>query len=510
MPKMQDMINAVSTGLAEQNTNNITYTFKGCADFDELSLNVKRELTGYFAQLNGTVNGETYRIANINPAIDKNDEIYKSLYPLYLEYQNKNHRHNKVLVTEPQISSSIHKLANNFIENYRVQTHNIKDKIDQKQLHNTYNSTYFSPWQNTFEMANYISVYHKNQNAGLDIECRTNEGYFSYSLDSGNPAHNTIIQNFNKLAVEKMEKFDSKNHFLSELKIYQFLENAGKHILSHNQKTNNPDNIKYDILFQADKNGDYKILDNKGFYKFDGTVKQNDLINAINIYKNKNITIAFQNYNQPVTKTYLSQADANNNSKNHIIKTIADSIKNGTSVLQETRSGPDYSYNCDTGKPFSGATQLYLQQIRKNNHFKSNMFSKNINKDALKKKSKSNVVAEYSSGKNSLHLYSNFDQAYAMPQNALAAEPLPVSKTKNAGKLSSLERGVKSYLASIYTGEGYAPGPELLENKKEIAADIISGKINIIKIADDMEKSLQFNNQQLKNALKRGMGGRSV
>jgi len=89
--------------------------------------------------------------------------------------------------------------------------------------------------------------------------------------------------------------------------------------------------------------------------------------------------------------------------------TISCAIKNGSCVLYDENSKINYSCEANKGTPFAALTQLYLQQLRKENGWKSPLFITRVNNLNLKNEEKGTLVVNACE---TPKLYYNYDQLY--------------------------------------------------------------------------------------------------
>jgi hypothetical protein len=141
---------------------------------------------------------------------------------------------------------------------------------------------------------------------------------------------------------------------------------------------------------------------------------------------------------------------------------IIDSLKNGTSVLQEDRKGLGYIYNGESLALYSGVSQLYLNQERKDKGLTSPfvMTTLQFRKKGFipKDGEKSSVISYYTS--NMRYHQDEYPLVNGVPDKSQA----PIHK-KNEWKLDSKGQPVKGYeYNQVFFGDQ-------IDETKEIGSD---------------------------------------
>jgi hypothetical protein len=193
-----------------------------------------------------------------------------------------------------------------------------------------------------------------------------------------------------------------------------------------------------------------------------------------------------------------------------------------TSILQTPRSGIDYSMNGESGKPFEGVQQLFLQQIRKNKHYQSPYFLSITDSEKygfplkpdeegyiLSYVNKQNQKIEYDffyNGDQFTTLNSSINTSllnkpeipYLINKKAI---PTPVEyKPQNALFNETFKWNIQNYFNSIYFGIEFTPPEYADAEKKKIIFNAFHEQSTFFRdvktIHKDIERYLMQSNKQ--------------
>jgi len=290
---------------------------------------------------------------------------------------------------------------------------------------------------------------------------------------------------------------DSFYHVKDKNVVNNFLNDYNK---ISNKTIKNPEYVNFIKKYVKNHFVSYIPLNNNGYHlQIDNVLKLSDnyksktiknINDALNNYKTlKNIFpyvhIVDDKYNDILHPAVINKLNKHYDLINDIKQTIIKSLLNGNSVLLKPRNGGiNYSINSNTNKPFENIQQLYFQQIREDNHYKSPYFmpSSDVRKNGftIKNKSLSTVYSNINKLTNKIefeHFY-NADQLISNNKtldvaNMIINTPLEIpflynkdipilptinTYTPNSASLAeSFTRKLSEYFKSIYIGEPYTP-----------------------------------------------------
>jgi hypothetical protein len=169
---------------------------------------------------------------------------------------------------------------------------------------------------------------------------------------------------------------------------------------------------------------------------------------------------------------------------------LSESLRNESSVLLQSTEKIDYSIDSATGKAFNGINQLVAQQFRKEHNFDNSNFTVYKDSFKIKKDETALIINEYNQKDNTniQKMYYNHDQIVNPPVSYYPSKQRNLDKinfscdTKNRYE-EILTKNIFNYYKSIYGGGEYHPNVDLTLYNKEIANEIKTNNLSIIKCA---------------------------
>jgi len=386
--------------------------------------------------------------ANYGTFIDK-DYCYYGF-----KYNNKNH------------FEFIFKDKNNNIYKY-----NIKNKKFINNFLTKYNSIKEPNNSNLFikeNIKNYISSYYPSKNKYF-IEIKNNTNFSPDKISRKDIAI--------ELRLNGIKILNADNKSDNELR---------KHLTS--LRVNNYPNWIYIENIITNKS--------KSINNLDSALETNNLLRKyfkdINVIDNNNAKL-----HPEVIKNIRNHNQLVYNIKNTIIK----SLENGTSVLLKGNDNIDYSIDTKTKKPFENILQLYMQQIRKDNKFKSPYFMPSIdvkkNGFSVKKGSFSTVSSFINKNNSQIEFVHYFNENQLLNNNKTLnisksfvnnsleipyiknklikkeqAQAIDIYNSQSITLKENFIENISNYFKSIYTGTPYNPPSYTKEEIKKITSMI--------------------------------------
>jgi len=213
-----------------------------------------------------------------------------------------------------------------------------------------------------------------------------------------------------------------------------------------------------------------------------------------------NVIIKINNYNQLITD---------------IKTTICNSLLTGDSVLLHNRGGIKYTLNTSTKKPFENVQQLYLQQIRDDNHFKSTFFMPSLdvrnNGFDVVPKSLATALSHINKDHNKIEFtyFFNGDQlkpnaktldiSKTMLESTLETPflkgtevpPVKIYEPKNYSLSENFARQISLYFESIYTGKPYEAPKYSKEELKTLINYIAKDNSNFFQDVQNAHRAVK-------------------
>lgn len=190
--------------------------------------------------------------------------------------------------------------------------------------------------------------------------------------------------------------------------------------------------------------------------------------------------------------------DANNSISNNLSK--------GASILQKSFTGPFYTINQETKKPFTGINQILSRQHLKDKNFSNPVFSKLTNHNKFypvgregKQLGIALSVFNDKKGINEENFYFSHEQLRTDKEDSVfkktvrpkavkdATSPFPY-ESKDANDI--FETNIKNFIYHSFHDSTYNPAAISKEHTKEIAKQVKEGKIDITHVVNTAIKQI--------------------